>query len=112
MTMLPSIKTTVRAAVIGLVLTGTTLTAMPAAQAAPSFSFSFNIGGDRFTQRDCLSDRQVRRLLRWQGYDEIRFTDRRGKIVTVRAEKGRHDYRVTVNACTGRIIDIDRLRRR
>ena len=112
MTMLPSLKNTFRAAVIGLALAGTTLSAMPAAQASPSFSFSFNIGGDRFHQRYCLTDRQVRRLLRWHGYDEIRFIDRGGKIVTVRAEKGRRDYRVTVNACTGRIIDVDRIRRR
>jgi hypothetical protein len=109
--MLPSLKTATRAAVIGIVLAGTSLSAMPAAQAAPSFSFSFNIGGDRFVQRYCLTDRQVRRLLQWHGYRDIRFIDRRGKIVSVRAEKGRRDYRVTVNNCTGRIIDVDRIRR-
>jgi hypothetical protein len=112
MTMLPSLKNTVRAAAIGIVLAGTSLTAMPAAQAASSFSFSFNIGGSNFHQRYCLTDRQVRRLLQDYGYHDIRFVDRRGKIVIVRAEKGRRDYRVTVNNCTGRIIDVDRIHRR
>ena len=33
------------------------------------------------------------------------------RVVSVRADKGRAHYRVTVNNCTGRIIDVDRLRR-
>lgn len=108
--MLSPIKT-VRAAVIGIALAGATITAMPA-QAQPSFSFEFNIGGDRIKQRHCLTDRQVRRFLRWQGFEEIRFTDRDGRYVTVRAERGRRDYRVTVDTCRARIVDIDRIRRR
>jgi hypothetical protein len=32
--------------------------------------------------------------------------------VIVRAERGPRDYRITVDACRGRIIDIDRIRRR
>jgi hypothetical protein len=109
--MLNPIKTATRAAVLSIALAGATLTAMPV-QAQPSFSFEFNIGGDRFKQRYCLSDNQVRRLLRWQGYREIRFIDRDGRIVQVRAERGRRDYRITVDTCRGRIIDIDRIRRR
>ena len=109
--MLSPIKTATRAAILAIALGGATLTAMPA-QAQPSFSFEFQIGGDRFKQRHCMTDNQVRRLLRWQGYREIRFTDRRGRIVQVRAERGRRDFRITVDTCRGRIIDIDRLRRR
>jgi hypothetical protein len=109
-------KTLIRTAVIGLTLAGATLSAVPAQ--AQQFSFGFHIGnggyhnGPVVHDRSCLSDRQVRRLLQRNGYDEIRFTDRRGRIVQVRAERGRHDYRVTVDACRGRIIDVDRLRRR
>jgi hypothetical protein len=109
--MLSPIKNATRAVVLAIALGGATLTAMPA-QAQPSFSFEFNIGGDRFHQRYCLTDRQVRRLLRAHGYREIRFIDRSGRIVEVRAERGRRDYRITVDTCRGRIIDIDRIRRR
>lgn len=111
-------KTLIRSTVIGLTLVGASLSAAPA-QAASQFSFGFHIGNGGYHNgpivehdRRCLTDRQVRRLLQRNGYDEIRFTDRRGRIVQVRAERGRHDYRVTVDACRGRIIDVDRLRRR
>lgn len=111
--MLSPIKT-VRAAVIGLALAGATITALPTQAQAQSggFSFEFNIGGDRFRHRDCLNDRQVRRLVRSAGFNDIRFTDRRGRIVTVRAERGRRDFRVSVDTCRARIVDIDRIRRR
>lgn len=108
--MLSPIKT-IRAAAIGIALAGATITALPA-QAQPSFSFEFNIGGDRFHQRYCLTDKQVRRFLRWQGYDQIRFIDRDGRYITVRAERGRRDFRITVDTCRARIVDIDRIRRR
>lgn len=109
--MLNPFKTATRAAVLAIALAGATLTTLPA-QAAPQVSFSFSIGGDHFKQRHCLSDPQVRKLLRWQGYRQIRFTDRRGRIVQVRAERGRADYRIAVDSCRGRIVDIDRIRRR
>jgi len=106
-----------RAALVGLTLAGAALTAVPA-QAAPQFSFGFHIGNGHWSgpvtqpDRRCLTDRQVRRLVQRSGYDDIRFTDRRGRIVQVRAERGRHDYRLTIDACRGRIVDVDRLRRR
>lgn len=109
--MLNPIKTTTRAVVLALALGSATLTAMPV-QAQPSFRFEFNIGGDRFHQRFCLSDGQVRRLLRSHGFHHIRFVDRDGRIVQVRAVRDGRNYRVTVDACRGRIIDVDRIRRR
>jgi hypothetical protein len=115
--MLSPLKT-LRAAVIGLVLAGSAVTAMPA-QAQPTVEFGFHFGGGSGPgwhagrpDRSCMTDRAVRQLLRARGYDEIRFTDRRGRIVTVRAERGRADYRVTVDSCRGRIVDVDRIRRR
>jgi hypothetical protein len=103
--------TAARAAVLAIALGGATLTAMPA-QAQPTVEFNFSIGGERFHQRYCLTNPQVRKLLRWQGYREIRFTDRRGRYVTVRAERRNRDYRITVDTCRGRIVDVDRIRRR
>lgn len=113
-----SIKTFMRAAIIGLALAGSAVVAMPA-QAAPSISFGFHVGGPGHhgsyrpgPSRHCLTDREVRRLLNRNGFDRIRFIDRRGRIVAVRAERGRGDFRVTVDSCRARIIDVDRLRRR
>ena len=111
---------TVRAAVIGLALLGSAVTAMPA-QAQPSVQFGFSFGNDGpgwhggrpgRPDRHCLSDGQVRQLVRSQGYRDIRFADRDGRIVVVRAERGPRDYRITVDACRGRIVDVDRIRRR
>lgn len=109
---------TLRAAVIGLALAGTAVTAMPA-QAQPSVAFGFQFGSDgpRWhgggrPDRYCLSDRDVRQLVRASGYRDIRFADRRGRIVVVRAERGPRDYRITVDACRGRIIAVERIRRR
>jgi hypothetical protein len=109
--MLNPFKSATRAAVLAVALAGATLTTLPA-QAAPQVSFSFSIGGEHFKQRHCMRDSQVRQLLRWHGFRDIRFTDRRGRIVQVRAERGRADYRIAVDSCRGRIIHIDRIRRR
>lgn len=114
-----SFKAITRAAIVSVTLAGASLAAMPA-QAAPSFSFGFHVGGGggggahrpRVDTRHCLSDPQVRRMLQRNGYDHIRFTDRRGRIVQVQAERGHRNYRVTVDSCRGRIVDVDRLRRR
>src|SRR5215217_2333237 len=101
---------TLRAALVGLALAGSAVAAMPA-QAQPSVQFHFGVGGGPGwhggrPDRACMTDRAVRQLLRARGYDEIRFTDRRGRIVSVRAERGRADYRVTVDSCRGRIVDV------
>jgi len=113
---------TLRAALVGIALAGTAVTAMPA-QAQPTVEFGFHVGpggggwhvgrpGRPGPDRFCMSDREVRRLVQRNGYRDIRFTDRRGRVVTVRAERGRADYRITVDTCRGRIIDVDRIRRR
>ena len=116
--MLSPIKTATRAAILAIALGGAALTAMPV-QAQPSVEFNFSIGGGRGhwdgpgrPGRFCMSDREVRRLVQRNGFRDIRFTDRRGRIVQVRAERGRRDYRITVDSCRGRIVDIDRLRGR
>src|SRR5687768_5934707 len=82
---------TLRAAAVAVALAGSVFTAMPVqAQnfdadvtlrfGTPGFSFRFGDG------RDCMSPRQVRRYLRADGYREIQFLDRRGRIVHLTAE--------------------------
>lgn len=122
---------TMKAAAVALALGGTTLSAMPAGAAPfdnnrhnnsrPNLDFSFSIGngdfrfgvgndrhrhrGDRF----CMSDRAVRADLRSDGYRDIRFFDRRGRVVQVTAELGRRDFRIAYDTCRGYIIDRDRI---
>lgn len=98
----------VRSAVVAAVLGASALTAAPA-QAQPSFSFDFHIGRPHFPGFLCMSDPEVRRDLRRDGYRDIRFTDRRGRIVHVRAERGRREYRIAYDTCRGRIVDRDRI---
>ncbi len=106
-----------RAVAVAGVLGGSALTAMPVqAQdvdlnfrfGGPGFSFSF---GD-FDRRKCATDREVRRDLRSDGYREIRFVDRRGRVVQLVAELGRRDYIIAYDTCRERIIDRERIRRR
>lgn len=120
---LTTLKRGGRAAVVALALGTVGLTAMPAMAQAPSFNFQFGIGGGgdgfsfelgrdgRHIRRECLTNNEIRRGLRRDGFDDIRFLDRRGSRVTVVAERGRRDYRISINRCTGRVLDVDRLRR-
>ena len=120
-----ALKNTLKAAAVALAMAGTALAAAPVqAQSGPNVDFNFRFGGPGFSvgvgngnrwrpnypDRICMSDRQVRRDLRSDGYDDIRFFDRRGRIVQVTAELGRRDYRIAYDACRGRIVDRDRIR--
>jgi hypothetical protein len=105
----------IRSAVVALALGGATLGAatMPVQAASPSIDLHFGFGGGGISiggGRYCLGDRQVRKLLQWQGYSDIRFFDRRGRVVGVRAEKHHRDYRVWVDSCRARIVSVERIR--
>jgi hypothetical protein len=111
-----ALSTTIKAAAVALTLAGTAISAMPAQ--AQNFNFSF--GNDNFrwsigtggrNDRVCISNREVRRDLRRDGYDDIRFIDRRGRVVAVYAELGRRAYIIQYDTCRERIIDRDRVRR-
>jgi hypothetical protein len=56
-----------------------------------------------------MTNRQVRRDLRDRGYREIRFVDRRGRIVHVKAERRGRDFLIAYDSCRGRIVDRDRI---
>jgi hypothetical protein len=109
-------KNTLKAAAVALTLAGTAMSVAPAQAQNVDFNFrfggpgfSFGVGNGYRPGKYCMSDPQVRRDLRRAGYDEIRFFDRRGRVVQVRAELGRRDYRIAYDTCRGRIIDRDRI---
>jgi hypothetical protein len=113
------IKKIARAGIVAAALGGSVVTAMPAAQ-AQSINLDFRFGGPGFNfnlgngirRGFCMSPREVRRDLRRDGYDDIRFYDRRGRIVQLTAELGRRDFRIAYDTCRGRIVDRDRIRNR
>lgn len=114
MSRLPKLTTLIRSTVVALAIGGAAITAVPAQAAPPSINFHFGFGGGGISiggGRYCLSDRQVRFFLQTQGYNHIRFIDRRGRIVGVRAERRHNDYRVWVDTCRARIVDVQRIRR-
>lgn len=116
-----SLAKMLRAAVVALALGGTSMTAAPAMAHSPSphvdFEFRFGTPGfkwhfdsDRHHRRDCMTNKQVRRDLRRDGYRNIRFLDRGGRYVQVIAKQGRRTYLITYDSCRGRIADRDRIR--
>ena len=127
-TMLKTLKTGGRAAIVALTLGAATLTAMPAAQAQPSFSFNFGLGGtgdpslsfginsgkkgDRGFRLACLSDRQIIRGLDNAGFTRIRIGDSLGRNrIEVFARYDGSLYSMRVNRCTGVVDRIERIRR-
>jgi hypothetical protein len=110
-----------RAAALVLTLAGSSLVAAPVMVPTPvqaqdgSLSFSFGGEGFRFRfgdrfgrdfdRRFCMSDRAVRRDLRDRGYRNIRFLDRHGRIVVVRATRRGNTFIIIYDSCRGRILD-------
>jgi hypothetical protein len=122
---LATLKARGRAIVVALALAAAAITAMPAPAMAQNFSFDFGISGGEGNfsfgigrdgvriKRDCLTNNEIRRGLRRSGWSDIRFIDRSGNRVRVIAEwdgNGR-DYSMRINRCTGRVTDIERVRR-
>ncbi len=91
------------------------LAASAPAQAGSNVSISFAFGYPTYAYDygyHTLSPQQVRRILRDEGFREIRYVDRRGSIYRARAENRRgRDVLVTVSARTGHILNVDRLAR-
>lgn len=61
-----------------------------------------------------MSERELRRVLHRNGFRDIKRTElqpRRAVYVAYAEKRGGRDYRVTVNARNGRIIDVDKLDR-
>lgn len=114
MTMISKISAKGRAALVAVVLGATALTGAPVQAQGIEFGFSFGNGGtyygDRYEESRCYSDRQIRRDLRDRGYRDIEIGGG-GRYVNVRARKDGNYYRITYDACRGRIVDRSRIRR-
>ena len=114
MSRFPKLTNVIRSTVVALAIGGAAITAAPVQAAPPSIDFHFGFGGGGISiggGRYCLSDRQVRFLLKTQGYDHVRFFDRRGRIVGVQAERRHKDYLVWVDTCRARIVEVRRAHR-
>jgi hypothetical protein len=124
---LSTLKTSGRAAIVAVTLGAAMFTAAPAmAQPTPSFNFSFGVGGDGkpsvgfgvnsgrdYDRGDyfCMSDRQIVRSLRDEGYRDIEIGRDLGRNrVGVIAKYGRSYYSMRVNRCTGEVDRIQKIR--
>lgn len=109
-----TIATKGRAALMALVIGGTAFTAVPVQAQEFGFGFSFGNGGSYYDYYDdyrprCMSDRQIRWDLRDRGYRNIQIYGG-GRYVELRARKGGYAYRITYDACRGRIVSRSRIR--
>lgn len=125
-TILQTLKTGSRAAIVALTLGAAAFTAMPAqaqsfnfdfgitGKGDPSLSFGVNSGkpGDRNFRRACLSDRQIVRGLRDADFRDVQIGDNLGRNrVEAFGRYGRSWYSMRVNRCTGAVDQIERMRR-
>lgn len=103
------------ATVATFALLGGTATAQAAPPPSPSFSFGLNLGTPQPSpapddNSDCLSTRQIIRSVRADGYSQIQVVDESSDDITVDARRGYRMYELTLDGCTGDILDRTRLR--
>lgn len=109
-------KKTIRTAAILLALAA--IPVMPAPAMAQSFGFGFGFGFHdddhrlRFPRLCILTDRGLRNAIADQGYEDIFLNVPVGRYVQARASRGSWVYLLKVNACTGTVVERQRLRRR
>jgi len=72
--------------------------------------FTPDRGRDRGPRCDFLSDREIERNLRDRGYRDISVRGR-GPVVDVTARQDGRYYSITFDACRGRILERERIRR-
>jgi hypothetical protein len=75
-----------------------------------NFSFGFSVGRPDRPNR-CISQRAIDEAIEDQGYRRVRITDYGRRITEARGVRGGWVYDLTVNSCSGNIIDRDRVRR-
>lgn len=96
------------------IVAASVLAAAPAQ--AQGFGFGLHFGDhDRrvLPHRLCLlTDSGLRRAIARQGFEDIYLNVANNHRIQARASRGHWVYLLTVNSCTGRILDGQRLRRR
>ncbi|HWA17992.1 MAG TPA: hypothetical protein VG757_03270 [Devosia sp.] len=139
MTMLHTIKTTGRAALVAVALGATAFTAMPVQAAEPSGSFSLQFGngggpkyfghgfgfgfgngngsiqlhfGDRDFFNYCLTNRQIERGLDNRGFDRVRIVKSGERKVIAVGKWGSRWYEMRVDRCTGKVDRVKRVNQR
>lgn len=107
----------VRAAVAAAVIASGACTGLPVQ--AQTFHFGLGLGIDEGDDDDAvflprrlciLTDRGLRNEIEDQGYEDVFLNVPTGHYVQARATRGDWVYLLKVNACTGLIVDRDRLR--
>jgi hypothetical protein len=136
MTMIQTLKTTGRAALIAVAMGATAITAMPVQAAEPSGSFSLQFGtgmggpmhfgqgfkfgngnitlhfGDKNFFNYCLTNRQIERGLDRRGFDNVRIVKSgERRVVAVGKWNGRW-YEMRVDRCTGKVDHVKRVKQR
>jgi hypothetical protein len=83
------------------------------AQLSFGFGFDYDDEDDNFVfPRLCiLTDRGLRDAIEDAGYENVSLNVANGDYVQARARRGDWVYLLRVNACTGEILDRERLRR-
>jgi hypothetical protein len=84
------------------------------AQAQLSFGFGFEFDDEDnsvFPRLCILTDRGLRDAIEDAGYEDIFLNVPNDDLVQARARRGEWIYLLRVNACTGEIVDRERLRR-
>jgi len=122
-----SISKFIKAGVVALSLGATAMVAMPA-QAAPTFSFQFGVGngfgfggptyfgqpgitlqfGDPNYYMYCLSDSQIRKALKNNGYAQVKivkYYNSSNRVLAVGFKDGDW-WQMRVNRCTGKVDQV------
>jgi hypothetical protein len=89
-------------------------TVVSPAQAQLSFGFGFEFDDEDnavFPRLCILTDRGLRDAIEDAGYEDIFLNVPNDDLVQARARRGEWIYLLRVNACTGEIVDRERLRR-
>ena len=110
-------KKTIRAAAILLALAAIPATPAPVLAQSLGFGVGFGFQDDddhrlRFPRLCILTDRGLRNAIADQGYEDIYLNVPVGRYVQARASRGSWVYLLKVNACTGTVVERQRLRRR
>lgn len=99
-------KTIVRAGLIALSLG----LAMPVAQAAPFETLTDFLYLDGPGRVCLIGNGAIRRAIERQGYTKVYLNVQDGRRIQSRATKGKWVYLLNVNACSGRVLERQRLR--